>query len=137
MMTAQALLFWQNHAQRRQTIIYAVSVDHAHNLAAVFNDAGISVGVMLGDTPSLERDELIADFKDEKLKVLVNVALATEGFDLPDAGCVVLARPTKSLALYLQMVGRGLRPKYDDGNCTLLDLAGNSLRLGLPEDHRA
>ena len=90
-MTAQALLFWQNHAQRRQTIIYAVSVDHAHNLAAVFNDAGIPAGVMLGDTLPIERDELIADFKDEKLKVLVNVALATEGFDLPDAGCVVLA----------------------------------------------
>lgn len=136
-MTAQALLFWQNHAQRRQTIIYAVSVDHAHNLAAVFNDAGIPAGVMLGDTLPIERDELIADFKDEKLKVLVNVALATEGFDLPDAGCVVLARPTESLALYLQMVGRGLRPKNDDSNCTLLDLAGNSLRLGLPEDARA
>lgn len=136
-MTAQALLFWQNHAQRRQTIIYAVSVDHAHNLAAVFNNEGIPAGVMLADTPPIERDELIADFKGEKLKVLVNVALATEGFDLPDAGCVVLARPTKSLALYLQMVGRGLRPKNDDSNCTLLDLAGNSLRLGLPEDNRA
>ena len=68
-------------------------------------------GVMLGDTPAIERDKLIVDFKDGKLKILVNVAVATEGFDLPDAGCVVLARPTKSLALYLQMVGRGLRPK--------------------------
>lgn len=136
-MTAQALLFWQKHAQRRQTIIYAVSVDHANNLAAVFNDAGIPAGVMLGDTPAIERDKLIADFKDGKPKILVNVAVATEGFDLPDAGCVVLARPTKSLALYLQMAGRGLRPKNDDSNCTLLDLAGNSLGLGLPEDNRA
>lgn len=68
-------------------------------------------GVMLGDTPAIERDKLIVDFKDGKLKILVNVAVATEGFDLPDAGCVVLVRPTKSLALYLQMVGRGLRPK--------------------------
>lgn len=92
---------------------------------------------MLGDTPAIERDKLIVDFKDGKLEILVNVAVATEGFDLPDAGCVVLGRPTKSLALYLQMVGRGLRPKNDDSNCTLLDLAGNSLRLGLPEDDRA
>ena len=60
------------------------------------------------------------------------MAVATEGFDLPDAACVMLTRPTMSLSLYLQMVGRGLRPKQDDGDCVILDLAGNSLRHGLP-----
>ena len=68
--------------------------------------------------------------------MLVNVVVATEGFDLPDASCVVLTRPTMSLSLYLQMVGRGLRPKPDGGDCIVLDLAGNSLRHGLPEEDR-
>ena len=59
-----------------------------------------------------------------------------EGFDLPDASCVIIARPTMSLALYLQMVGRGLRPKPDGGDCLILDLAANSVRHGLPEQYR-
>ena len=136
-MTARTLLFWQKHAGERQTIVYAVSVDHANNLAAVFRKAGISAAVMLGDTPPTERAKLIAEFKDETLKVLVNVAVATEGFDLPAARCVVLARPAKSLALYLQMVGRGLRPKEEGGDCVLLDLAANALTHGPPEENRA
>ena len=68
--------------------------------------------------------------------MLVNVIVATEGFDLPDASCIIIARPTMSLALYLQMVGRGLRPKPDGGDCLILDLAANSVTHGLPEDYR-
>ena len=137
-MTAGALEFWQRHAQGRQTIIYAVSVRHAENLAAVFNNAGVRAGVILGATNQKgpERDRNIRQFSDGDLKVLVNVDVATEGFDLPDASCVVLARPTMSLALYLQMVGRGLRPKRDGGNCLILDLAGNVKRHGFPDDER-
>ena len=92
---------------------------------------------MLGETKDEERVRLIAGFKNGTLKVLVNVAVATEGFDLPDASCVVITRPTKSLTLYLQMVGRGLRPKEDRGNCLILDLAANSEIHGLPEEDRA
>ena len=66
----------------------------------------------------------------------MNVAVATEGFDLPDASCVMMTRPTKSLALYLQMVGRGLRPKDDGGDCLILDLAGNADEHGMPEAER-
>ena len=135
-MTAQALRFWQQHARQRQTIIYAVSVDHAKNLAAVFKAAGVPAALILGDTPSMERARLIDEFKNETLRALVNVAVATEGFDLPDASCIVLARPTKSLALYLQMIGRGLRPKDNGGDCMLLDMAGNSMTHGLPEENR-
>ena len=135
-MTAGALKFWQEHALDRQTIAYAVSVDHAHNLANVFSDAGVPTAVMLGETKQGERAGLIAAFKRGLLKVLVNVAVATESFDLPDASCVVITRPTKSLTLYLQMVGRGLRPKEDGGNCLILDLAANSESHGLPEDVR-
>ena len=113
-----------------------MSVKHAQNLVSVFNDSGIPAGALLGDTPDDERARLIAQFKDGIIKALVNVAVVTEGFDLPDAACVVLTRPTMSLSLYLQMVGRGLRPKQDDGDCIILDLAGNSFRHGLPEEDR-
>ena len=134
--TAGALQFWQKHGDERQTVVYAVSVKHAQNLVALFNDAGIRAGALLGDTPSEERANLINQFQDGKLKALINVAVATEGFDLPDAACVVLTRPTMSLSLYLQMVGRGLRPNPDGGDCIILDLAGNSFRHGLPEEDR-
>ena len=102
----------------------------------MFSDAGIPTGVLLGDTPTAERFRLLHEFQDGTIKALVNVAVATEGFDLSDAACVMLTRPTMSLSLYLQMVGRGLRPKQDDGDCVILDLAGNSLRHGLPDEER-
>ena len=135
-MTAGALRFWQFHAAGRQTLVYAISQDHARNLVAVFNDAGIPAAVILSDTPPQERDNAIKSFADGTLRVLVNVAVATEGFDLPDASCIVITRPTMSLALYLQMVGRGLRPKANGGGCLILDLAGNAEIHGLPEDTR-
>ena len=135
-MTAGALRFWQIHAAERQTIIYAISQYHALNLTSVFNEAGIPSAVMLSDTLPHERAEAIASFGNGKLRVLVNVAVATEGFDLPDASCVVITRPTMSLALYLQMVGRGLRPKSNGGDCLILDLAGNVETHGLPEESR-
>ena len=132
-MTVGALRFWQEHASERPTIIYAVSAGHANNLTTVFKDAGIPAAVMLSSTLQKERAKAIESFKNGTIQVLVNVAVATEGFDLPDASCVVLTRPTMSLALYLQMVGRGLRPKPNDGDCLILDLAGNAERHGLPE----
>ena len=135
-MTAGALRFWQTCAAERQTVIYAVSAGHANRLTKVFNDAGIRAAVLLSGTRPEERAKAIKTFDIGTLQVLVNVAVATEGFDLPDASCVVLTRPTMSLALYLQMVGRGLRPKADGGDCLILDLAGNSERHGLPEDDR-
>lgn len=135
-MTAMALKFWQEHAQDRQTIVYAVSQGHARNLVKVFQDAGTRAEVILSDTPQDERAEAIGGFKEGTVKVLVNVAVATEGFDLPDASCIVITRPTLSLALFLQMVGRGLRPKENGGNCLILDLADNTPKHGLPEAHR-
>ena len=91
---------------------------------------------MVSETPTEERASLIRQFSDGKLKVLVNVAVATEGFDLPGAACVILTRPTMSLALYLQMVGRGLRSKPDKSNCLIFDLAGNINEHGFPDEER-
>ena len=134
--TAGALRFWRKNGDGRQTVVYAVSVMHAYNLVDVFNNAGIPAGVLEAGTPDRDRSDLIHRFQRGDLKALINVAVATEGFDLPDAACVLLTRPTMSLALYLQMVGRGLRPKQDSGDCVVLDMAGNSLRHGLPENDR-
>ena len=92
----------------------------------MFNDAGIPAAVILGDTKPEERNKAIAGFRNGSVKVLVNVIVATEGFDLPDASCIIIARPTMSLALYLQMVGRGLASEGPDGgDCLILDLAAN------------
>ena len=135
-MTAGLLRFWKEHASDRQTIVYAVSKDHARNLVSVFNDAGISAAELLSDTPEQLRSRTMAEFREGNLKVLVNLQIATEGLDLPDASCVVLARPTLSLALFMQMIGRGLRPKDEGGDCLILDLAFNSVTHGLPEDRR-
>ena len=135
-MTARALKFWKEHVAQRQTIVYAVSIGHAENLAALFSEEGIPAEAIHTKTDADTRAQAISNFANGRLSVLVNVAIATEGFDLPDASCIVIARPTKSLSLYLQMVGRGLRPKSDGGNCLILDLAGNALEHGLPEDAR-
>ena len=135
-MTAGALRLWQFHAAERQTVIYAISQDHAHNLTAVFNDAGIPAAVMLSDTPPQERAKAIESFSNGTIRALATATFATEGFDLPDASCVVITRPAMSLALYLQMVGRGLRPKTNGGDCLVLDLAGNAEIHGLPEGNR-
>ena len=135
-MTTLAVNFWRNLADGRQTIAYAVSKGHAANLVRAFTDRGISAAAILSDTSPDDRERAITDFRSGNLTALVNVAVATEGFDLPDASCVMITRPTKSLALYLQMVGRGLRPKDDGGDCLILDLAGNAEEHGLPEDYR-
>ena len=135
-MTAGVLRFWQEHARDRQTVAYAVSRGHAHNLVQVFNAAGIPAAILLGDTDRRSRQQAVQDFRDRRVRVLVNVAVATEGFDLPDAACVVIARPTESLALYLQMVGRGLRRKPEGGDCVILDLAANACAHGVPEKYR-
>ena len=135
-LTTLAVNFWQSMAAGRQTVAYAVSRGHADNLVRAFTDRGVAAAAILSGTSPGDRERAIEDFSTGKLTVLVNVAVATEGFDLPDASCVMMTRPTKSLALYLQMVGRGLRPKEDGSECLILDLAGNSEEHGLPEEHR-
>ena len=135
-MTAGALRFWREHASDRQTIVYAVSRDHARNLVRVFMDEGVSAAELLSDTPSENRRWALEAFRKGDVQILVNMQIATEGFDLPDASCVVIIRPTLSLTLFMQMMGRGLRPKDDGDDCLILDLAANSLYHGLPEDQR-
>ncbi len=135
--TAGALRFWLEHGENRQTIVYAVSVTHARNLLQLFRQENVSASLILGETEESTRTNIIRDFESGHIRVLINVAVATEGFDLPNAGCVLITRPTMSLALYMQMIGRGMRPKQKGGDCIVLDMAGNSLRHGLPNEVRS
>lgn len=127
---------WKRLAGDRQTIIFACSLQHAAHIQAVFQAAGESICYVDGETPEEERDERLAAYAAGKYRVVVNVGILTEGYDAPSTGCVVLARPTKSLGLYLQMAGRGLRPSPGKTDMIILDHGGNVFRHGLVEEDR-
>ena len=97
-------------AQGRPTIVFGVTRQHAAELAMMFRRYGVQAEAVVMDTPLDERAEIIRRFKSGDLQVLVGVGVFTEGFDAPNAAVIVVARPTKSRALYTQMVGRGTRP---------------------------
>lgn len=127
---------YEKYAQGRKGIIYAINKKHASNIATLYSSKGVKAAAIDCDTPKDVRDRLVRDFKDGRLKVLVNVEIFTEGFDCPDASFIQLARPTKSLALYLQQVGRGLRVHKDKDKTIILDNVGLYNYFGLPSANR-
>jgi DNA repair protein RadD len=114
---------WTNLASTRRTLVFATTVAHSQHIVERFTAAGIAAEHVDANTPKDERAAAIARLEAGAIKVLSNVGLFTEGTDLPWVKCIVLARPTKSLSLYLQMCGRGLRP-WGDERCVILDHAG-------------
>lgn len=120
----------------RKGIVYAINKQHAKNLADMFNSKGVPAAEIDCDTPKDDRKLLIDDFKDGKIQVLVNVEIFTEGFDCPDVSFIQLARPTRSLALYLQQVGRGLRVVDGKEKTIILDNVGLYNYFGLPDANR-
>lgn len=127
---------WEKLGQGLPTIAFAVSVHHANLLAKGFQERGIGAAVISGDTPEKEREFITRRFSAGSLQVLVNCAVFVEGYDLPAIGCVIMARPTMSLSLFLQMAGRGARIEPGKKNYRLLDHAGNVFRHGLPQMDR-
>lgn len=127
---------YQNHADGRKGIVYAVNCDHAARIARYFVEKGVAAASIDSGTPVGERDTKLEQFRRGELKVLVNVELFTEGFDCPSIEFVMLARPTRSLAMYLQQAGRALRPLPDGGKVLLLDAVGLQARFGLPDRKR-
>lgn len=101
---------WVEHAERVRTIVFCVSVSHSKELAQAFRDAGVAAEHLDAKTPMGERAQILARLRAGVTRVVCNVAVLTEGFDCPAVSCVVLARPTLSTSLFLQMVGRALRP---------------------------
>lgn len=113
----------KKYADGRQSVAFTVSVDGAYLLADTFKAAGIPAAAADGTTAVAERRQLLADFRTGKFQVLCNVALWTEGLDLPEISCVHQVRPTQSDGLYTQMIGRGLRLFPGKTDALILDYA--------------
>lgn len=126
---------WQRHAEGRTTAVFAASVEHSHELCEAFRAAGVDAGHIDGTMDTDARDAVLSDLRAGRITVVCNYGVLTEGWDEPRVKCVVLARPTKSLSLFLQMCGRGLRP-WQDTSALLLDHAGAVHEHGFPGDAR-
>jgi type I site-specific restriction endonuclease len=100
---------YEFHAKNKKAIVFAVNTEHAQNIANRFNEKGYKAVALDYKTDAQDRKDLVDQFKRGEIQILCNVNLFTEGFDCPDVEVVQLARPTKSLNLYLQMIGRGMR----------------------------
>ena len=118
-------------------IAFCVSVRHAQDVAARFSAAGWRAAAVDGGMPAAARDRAIAGLADGSVQVLASCDLISEGLDVPAVGAVILMRPTQSLGLHLQQVGRGLRPAPGKTRLIVLDHAGNTLRHGLPDAPRS
>lgn len=119
------------HCLGQQALVFAVHVAHTINLTNMFTKHGISAAYITGETPKEERRKILEDFKGWKIKVLVNCAVLTEGFDEPSIQAILLARPTKSGILFQQMVGRGTRLAPGKSHLTLIDFVDNTYRQRL------
>ena len=127
----QIVRSWQKHAQdRRRTVVFAVNVQHAKNIADAFREQGIRAECIFGETPADERMALLEEFNlhPDELPVLVTVMVLTEGYDEPGIDCILMARPIKSPWLYIQMVGRGARKAEGKQSCLVLDVVDATSR---------
>ena len=118
----------------RQAIGFCVSISHAEHMCDAFNEAGIPADMVDGSMNAKDRDLTMKAFRDGAIRVLLSVDLISEGFDVPACDCVLLMRPTASLSLYLQQVGRALRPSNQ--HAVILDCCGNAEVHGLPDMDR-
>jgi superfamily II DNA or RNA helicase len=117
---------WMEHAAGRPGMVFTPTVDTAQAFAAEFSDRGIATAAVWGAMGDDLRRDVLRDAHTGKLQVLVNCMVLTEGFDWPRAEVVMVARPTTSSALYVQMIGRGLRRSPGKGDALVLDLVGAS-----------
>ena len=120
---------------RKGVLVFTRFIEEAGELVEKLSSKGIKSAIVTGETPKREREEIIAGFKSGQIKVVSNVGTLTTGFDYPELDTIILGRPTKSLALYYQMVGRAIRPcNGKDG--WVIDLGGSYKRFGNVADLR-
>lgn len=117
-------------ADRQAWLFFCISVEHARHMSEILRETGKRAEVITGDTPSAERTSIIEQYKRGDIDALTSVGVLTTGFDAPRTDLIVMARPTQSTGLYVQMAGRGMRVKPQGGDCLVLDFAGNVLRHG-------
>lgn len=134
--TGDAVGEYRARADHQPALAYACTVEHAESIAAAFRAAGYRSECVHGGLPVAERDALIEGLGNGAVEVLTSCDLISEGLDVPSVGAVILLRPTESLALALQQIGRGMRPAEGKEYLTVLDHAGNCLKHGLPETER-
>jgi DNA repair protein RadD len=119
------------HGQGRGSwLVFCSGVAHARHVRDAIREHGISCETVTGDTPAPERDGILAAFKAGRLRCVTNANVLTTGFDAPGVDLIALLRPTKSVGLYVQMVGRGTRLAEGKDDCLVLDFAGNTARHG-------
>ncbi|MGB9886264.1 MAG: DEAD/DEAH box helicase family protein, partial [Moorellales bacterium] len=117
-----------DHTADRRAVAFTSGVQHALDLAATFRAAGVAAEAISGETPEEERRRLLAAFRAGEIRVLANCFVLTEGWDEPSLDCILMARPTKSKALYMQMLGRGARPYPGKQDCLVIDFVDNTGR---------
>ena len=125
---------WIKYGEDRPTVVFAVSIKHSKYIANIFKQNGIPSGHIDGEMPEIEREEQLEKLNNGQIKVLSNCMVLTEGWDQPKVSCVIIARPTKSYSLYLQMVGRSLRPAENKKDTLIIDHSGCVYEHGFPED---
>ena len=127
--TTMRVLKPKNGIPRKGVLVFTRFIDEAESLVKKLCSTGVKAAIVTGETPKKEREAILEEFKAGVIKVVANVGTLTTGFDYPELDTVILGRPTKSLALYYQMVGRAIRPsKGKDG--WVVDLCGNYKRFG-------
>lgn len=126
---------YQDKVNGQKTIIYAHDIEYSKMTAQAFRDAGIEAVHCDSKTPKGERNRIMRDFKAGKIKVLCNVDLISEGFDVPDCSCVIMLRPTQSLVLFIQQSMRCMRYQPDK-QATIIDHVANYKRFGMPDTPR-
>lgn len=127
---------WKRLAAGKRTAVFATGVEHARHITQEFSAAGVSAATVTGETPIAEREAIISDWRSGYIQVVTNVFVFVEGFDMPEMECVILARPTKSVSLYLQAVGRVMRPAVGKAGALVLDHAGCCQLHGAPHIER-
>lgn len=134
--TGDIVKHWQQHAAGRKTIAFASSIAHSQHIVDEFIAQGISARHLDGTTPAALRDKTLQEWRDGKFHVLSNMGLFVEGLDVPSVSCCILARPTQSVTIYLQAVGRVMRPAPNKTDCIILDHAGLTHSHGLVDEER-
>ncbi len=134
--TGDAIAEYKSRCAGKRALMFLWSVESSKEMTVAFNSQGIRAAHIDGCTDDNERARMVRMFRSGEIKVLTNVEIVTEGFDCPGIEACFLLRPTQSLGLYLQMVGRALRPFEGKQHALLLDHAGLAFRHGLPDDPR-
>ena len=134
--TGDAVIHYRKYAEGQPCIVFCTGIKHAEHVAQAFNAAGYRFKVIDGTLAKEERARRVLDLSSGALQGLVSVDIVSEGFDLPCVSTAILLRPTASLSLHLQQVGRVLRPSPGKQRAVILDHVGNCKRHGLAEEVR-